>query len=161
MAVTGTLLAWSALPIELHGPPDSADSIATAQMAALMLSTYDATRGLAPSAPILAVRVRELGGEPMGLPVYGGPRPGELAIRPTTRAYVIGQSGAALADVRWDAHTWLKRLHRGDAVGDMHGRYLSITAGLCLVFLLGTGGVMYVELLLRRRRAGRHALFWR
>jgi len=56
-------------------------------------------------------------------------------------------------------HQILKRLHRGDIIG-VNGRWVLVTADLCLLFLATSGIVMYFQMLARRRRVGAKGWFW-
>ncbi len=59
----------------------------------------------------------------------------------------------------WREHEIMKQIHRGDAFG-VPGRFMSLFAGLSLIFLSISGAVMYIDLWRRRRRGGKAALFW-
>jgi hypothetical protein len=57
-------------------------------------------------------------------------------------------------------HYWLERLHRGNIIG-ISGQVMDILTGLSFIFLSVTGIVMYFQMLARRRKIGRPALFWK
>lgn len=69
------------------------------------------------------------------------------------------QPGKYLA-FRIRLHQLLERLHRGNIIG-LPGQVLSVLGGFSFLFLTVSGIWMYVDLLKRRRRAGRNAFFWR
>lgn len=57
-------------------------------------------------------------------------------------------------------HNLLQDLHRGSIIG-IPGQVIDVLSGFCFIFLGVSGAVMYVQLLMRRRRIGRKSLFWR
>lgn len=57
-------------------------------------------------------------------------------------------------------HNLLQDLHRGSIIG-IPGQIIDVLTGLCFIFLSVTGSIMYFELLKRRRKTGKKALFWR
>jgi uncharacterized iron-regulated membrane protein len=59
----------------------------------------------------------------------------------------------------WEEDQIAKQIHRGDFIG-MSGRWMSLIAGISMLFLSISGAVMYCDLWRARRRAGRHGLFW-
>ena len=60
----------------------------------------------------------------------------------------------------WDLHQKMKQLHRGDYFG-MPGRWLDTIGALAMVYLTVSGIIMYIQLLLRRRRIGKKELVWK
>lgn len=61
---------------------------------------------------------------------------------------------------RIQLHGLLEKLHRGNIIG-FPGQSLSVLGGLSFLFLTVSGIWMYVDLLIKRRRIGRKALFWK
>jgi len=46
-------------------------------------------------------------------------------------------------------------------VGHFAGRYVDITVGIALLYLVTSGIVLYVQMLRRRTRASQFGLFWK
>lgn len=71
-----------------------------------------------------------------------------------------GRFQVAFLRARPYLHYWLERLHRGNVIG-ISGQVMDILTGLSFIFLSVTGIVMYFQMLARRRKIGRPALFWK
>jgi uncharacterized iron-regulated membrane protein len=163
VSITGMLLAWFNISSRLRSDSATPTTTPDIYIPALMTEMYARARHASGNAPIVSVRMRmAAGGHPVALVIFGGIHSGRLALDAVNPPYVVSVSGAvASGGVPWDSHTLLKRLHRGDFIGRFAGRYMSITAGLCLAFLVISGMVMYWQMWLKRRRAGRADLFWK
>lgn len=164
MAITGTLLAWSSI-----GDARREASRATfdprlpeQQLVQLVRAAYETAHQATGDAPVLSVRVGMAAGEPRGAAVIGGEHSGMLFLDPVRRSYLIGPAGEhAPGDAPLDSHSFLKRLHRGDVFGaGMTGRYVMILSGFCMLYLLVSALVMYLQLRAARTRIGRSGWFW-
>lgn len=61
---------------------------------------------------------------------------------------------------RLRVHNFLQDLHRGSIIG-IPGQVIDVLSGFCFIFLGVSGTIMYLQVLMRRRRLGKKALFWR
>ena len=61
---------------------------------------------------------------------------------------------------RLRVHNFLQDLHRGSIIG-IPGQVIDVLSGFCFIFLGVSGAIMYLQVLMRRRRLGKKALFWR
>jgi hypothetical protein len=177
MAITGMLVAWDEIRVPYVNralfakakPSDMAGAPLPDALPALMDTTFTAAERETAGAPLAWLQLRVIGGVAQGLAVPTGAAGEEPLL-------FDAQSGERLSNplgtnqqfqgVRPDGsgsgrHQLLKRLHRGDVIGSFYGRYIDIAAGLCLVYLLMSSCFMYWELLRRRWRSGRKALFWK
>ncbi len=177
-AVTGTILAWGEiqvnlavfhhlLPVPYAMPtplPPVSDGRLTGDIVRALQTSFDAARKAAPDAPIVAVELVNRGGESRGLVTLGGAKPRILAFNmesgapvhdPAERGVEVGNGHFA------DWHQVVKRMHRGDIVGSFDGRYFDIFFSVALLYLAMSGAVLYGQMLLGRRRAGRPGLFWK
>lgn len=170
MAATGALLAWDEWSLRLPGGNLSpAVRLAAANpqplpdvnLAAAAQTAYRAAQALAPDAPMTALRMNVARGVLQGVAEFGGAYPGRITVRAADGARLSGPPGPTTPDAAIAYHQMLKRLHRGDFIGSFSGRYLSIIAGCCLLFLSISGLVMYGDLLRLRWQRGNRQWFWR
>lgn len=167
-AVTGSLLAWDELSVRLSGnaPPAPDAPVAPPQalpelgLDAAAQSVYRIAQQITPDAPLTAVSLVMSKGQLVGVATFGGPYPGTITLRAADGEQLLGPPRPSTPRTPVDYHQMLKRLHRGDFIGSFYGRYMSITAGLCLLFLSISGLVMYIEMLKRRSKNGRIKFFW-
>lgn len=177
-AVTGTILAWGefqtklavvyhiltpAYPMPTPLPPFSEDRLSGDLLGALQRG-FDAALQAAPSAPIVSIELVRRGGQSKALVTTGGSRPQTLAFDmlsgvPVDDWAIRGTQKGNGYFADW--HQILKRMHRGDIVGHFAGRYVDITVGIALLYLVTSGIVLYVQMLRRRTRAGQFGLFWK
>jgi len=154
---------YSRFPIGMIG--DLSSPLPDAKVPAMLSTTLSAFAAAKGATPIKVLRLRYYAGMPQGLIVSGGDRPDD------TRQIVFNADTGQRAGMTepgypyqgfpfgWEEHEFMKQIHRGDALG-IPGRLMDVFAGLSLVFLSGSGLVMYVDLLRRRWRADRKQLFW-
>ncbi len=175
--VTGTILAWGEIQVQLalHHvlpfpyprptplPPYAEERLTGDPLQGLKTS-YDAAKAAAPGVPIVAVQLVGRDHLSKGLVTLGGDQPRTLAFDMHTGAPVddwalrgVQRGNGYFAD--W--HQVLKRMHRGDIIGHFGGRYGDITVGLSLLYLVGSGSVLYVQMLRRRKSVGQSGLFWK
>ncbi|MGC3980869.1 MAG: PepSY-associated TM helix domain-containing protein [Steroidobacteraceae bacterium] len=163
MAITGVLLGWGGIGDSVREVrrPGMVSVLPEAQLESLLEATYQVARKNAPDAPIVAIRIGMGNGEPRGAVTFSGEHSGVLLLDPIKGSYLVGQSGeVGPGGAEIDSHTFLKRLHRGDFIGYAGGRWMSIIAGLCLLFLAISGIAMYFEMRARRKQLGRGGWFW-
>jgi uncharacterized iron-regulated membrane protein len=179
VSASGTLLALDAFGLGLYQithkdagkytrfPPGAIDDfsspLADDKLPAMLQATLSAGHGTAGATPIKAVRLRYFNGFPQGILIAGnGEDTAQLVFNTDTgKPMSITEPGypATHYHLGWKEHEIVKRIHRGDFFG-LPGRLLDLFAGLSLIFLCVSGLAMYVDLLKRRRRAGRTQLFW-
>jgi uncharacterized iron-regulated membrane protein len=177
-AVTGTILAWGefqtklavvyhilspSYPMPTPLPPYSEDRLSGDLLGALQRG-FDAALQAAPSAPIVWVELVRRGGQSKALVTIGGSRPQTLAFDmlsgvPVDDWAIRGTQKGNGYFADW--HQILKRMHRGDIIGHFAGRYVDITFGIALLYLVTSGMVLYVQMFKRRTRAGQFGLFWK
>ncbi|MGC3982163.1 MAG: PepSY-associated TM helix domain-containing protein [Steroidobacteraceae bacterium] len=169
MAITGSLLAWNEWSLRLPGgnlSPEKLRAAATPQalpdidMAAAAQSAYLAAQVLAPDAPMSALRMSMANGRLQGAADFSGPYPGRIVVRAADGKRLSSPPGPTTPQSQVAYHQLLKRFHRGDFIGSFSGRYMSITAGFCLLFLSISGIVMYFDLRRARSQRGKRQWFW-
>jgi hypothetical protein len=132
------------------------------QIPGMLRTTLGAFHAAHPGMPIKALRLRIFAGYPQGIVIGGGDDTTQWAYDATTggTAY-LWQPGYPKTGQTWgwENDQVFKSVHRGDAFG-IPGRLMSLFAGLSLLFLTISGGWMYLDMWKRRRKAGRHGLFW-
>jgi uncharacterized iron-regulated membrane protein len=147
-----------------HAPNFIADSFTplpqdVAQLARTTLAGYDAQY---PGLPPRVIRLRVYAGYAQGVVVSGEADAQQLVYNART--------GAAMRETEpgypatgfpfgWQAHQWAKKVHNGSLIG-LTGRWISLLAGLALLYLSVSGIVMYANLWRRRARNGKRQLFW-
>lgn len=177
-AVTGTILAWGEiqvnlavfhhlLPVPYAMPtpmPPVSDGRLSGDLFGGLQTSFDAARKAAPNARIVAVELVKHDGESKGLVTLGGDKPRILAFDMASGAPVqdSAQRGVEVGNGYFaDWHQVVKRMHRGDIVGSFDGRYFDIFFSAALLYLAMSGAVLYGQMLIRRRHAGRTGLFWK
>lgn len=162
MIVTGTILAWGSIgDARRDARPRLAAPLPTDDLPTLADTIYQIAHKAAPEAPIVSLTLVMGDGQPRGAVTFGGDAPGQLFVNPIAGGYLVGNAGAlSPGGATLDWHSFIKRLHRGDFIGDIHGRYLSIFAGLSFLFLLGSGMAMYAKMWITRCKRGRSGYFW-
>ena len=178
IAVTGTILAYGEIQLDIFLfyhiginpyprpsplPPVSAGAL-PGNVNAMLQGSYAAALQAHPGARVTSIELVQRDGVPKAIVVLGGAAPQTLAFN--------AQSGAPVSD--WetsgiqvgngyfaDWHQALKRIHRGDIIGHFGGRYLDLTAGFALLYLVISAFVMYTDMFRKRRKAGRRQWFWK
>jgi uncharacterized iron-regulated membrane protein len=141
---------------------DVSSPLADAELAPMLRTTLAAFRAADPGDPIKVVRLRYFAGIPQGIVVSGGSDVRQFAFNAVTgrRASLQGPSYPPTGQTfGWQWDQIVKGIHRGDFIG-LPGRFMSLFTGLSLLFLSLSGAAMYADLWNKRRRAGRHGLFW-
>lgn len=178
IAVTGTVLAFGEIQLNIflkyhvgapsYPMPTPMPALSSAPLPpgvpAMLETGYRAAKAAATAAPLVALTLVERSdGAPRALATFGGDRPKILAFDARTGAPVRDwtSGGVQVGNGYFaDWHQILKRLHRGDIIGDFSGRYIDIATGLALLYLVISSFVMYADLWRRRARSSRKALFW-
>jgi len=162
--ITGMMLAAENISEQFHfgakhaaRPFDFADS----ELAPWLQEAYRQARAAMPDAPIIAVLLRKNDGEPFAAVYAGGERAGAMGIKLVQHYYIFGAAGpVSPGGAAIDFHSLLKRFHRGDIIGVFAGRYITLAAGLCLIYLVISGIWMYFSLRRSRQALGRGSWFW-
>lgn len=113
--------------------------------------------------PIKVIRLRSYGNMPQGVVITGGKETRQLVFDAVTGAHAaMTEKGYPETPFPfgWEWHELIKQIHRGSFIG-LTGRWMDLLSGLSLVFLAGSGLVMYVTMWTRRRAAGKSALLWK
>jgi uncharacterized iron-regulated membrane protein len=169
---SGTFLALGSIGVSYNrmthpGRPgltaDVSRPLADVELPGMLHTALTAFHAADPRAPIKVLRLRYFAGMPQGIVVGGeGENTRQLAFNTATggRASLSGPNYPVTGQpFGWEADQVGKGIHRGDMFG-MTGRWLSLFTGLSLLFLAISGAVMYLDLWIERRRAGRRGLFW-
>lgn len=166
-AITGTILAWGEIQVQAAArfhvlpfpypmptplPPQS-DARLQGDLLSALETSYAAAHTAEPDADIVAIELVRRDGRDKGLVTFGGGRPHIIAVDPRTGTRIEDWATGGLQRGNGyfaDWHQVLKRMHRGDIVGRFGGRYLDITVGLCLAYLVCSGFIMYLQTYKRR-----------
>jgi uncharacterized iron-regulated membrane protein len=172
VALSGIVLASSSVGVAIsqamHGgkrPGLTADvsaPLTDAELPAMLRQTLTAFHARAGAAQIKVLRLRHFAGMDQGVVVAGGDDVRQFAFNAADgRPAGISGPGYPNTDMPfgWQIDQLAKRIHRGDIIG-LSGRCMDLLAGLSLLYLSVSGAVMYVDLWSRRRKMGRHGLFW-
>lgn len=179
VSITGTLLSFDSLAFGIYrslhrselvggfAPPgmvdDESSPMSASELPGTLTTTLNAFRRDHPATPIKVLRLRYFAGMPQGVVITGGGKVQQLVYN-SRSGRRVGMSGPnypfAGFPLGWQLHETVKRIHRGDILG-LPGRLLDVAAGISLAFLSTSGLLMYLDLLRRRRKAGRKGLFWR
>jgi uncharacterized iron-regulated membrane protein len=171
IAVSGTILAASEIKLRLfleHGigsppyprpsplPPVS-DAKLPVNVNGMLQTAWQAARDSDTNGRVAAIQLVHRDGIAKALVTLGGESSRTLAFDATTGAAVAdwtstGQQVGSGYYADW--HQFVKRLHRGDVIGNFKGRYIDLTAGLALLYLVVSGGVMYLQHRAQRTRMG-------
>jgi hypothetical protein len=152
---------YAQFPIGAIG--DFSSPLPDARLPAMLQTTLSAGQGIGGASPIKAVRLRFFAGIPQGVLIAGNGNDTQQLVfnADTGRRMNITEPEYPKTHyyLGWQEHETMKKIHRGDAFG-VTGRVMDLFAGLSLIYLSISGGVMYLNLWWRRRRGGRTALFW-
>lgn len=151
-------LVASGVPIEDPGAP-----LTDQQLPGMMSATLAAYRGSYRDTPLRAIRLRVYGGMSQGVVISGGPEAQQLVFNTSNgRSASMTEPGYPPQHFPfgWQSHQIAKKVHRGDFIG-LSGRWMDLFGALSLLYLTISGGVMYVELWRRRRKAGRAGVIWK
>ena len=179
VSVTGTLLAIDAFGLGLYQvthknagkyarfPPGAVDDFSSPlpedKLPAMLQTTLSSGRQTAGAGPIKVVRLRYFNGIPQGVLIAGtGDNTSQLVFNAETgKRMSITEPGYPKTHYHlgWNYHEIVKEIHRGDFFG-LPGRFMDLFAGLSIIYLSISGGVMYFDMLRRRRRGGRTEMFW-
>jgi len=120
----------------------------TGDLRAMLDTSYRAAQAAAPGAAIAALTLINRDGLVKGLVTLAGANPRVLAFDATSGAPVAdwATTGTQAGNGYYaDWHQVLKRFHRGDIIGHFAGRYFDLLAGLALLYLVISAGVLYFE----------------
>jgi uncharacterized iron-regulated membrane protein len=182
IAVTGVILAWGEIQLNLfleyhvgsapyprptRVPPVSAAKLPD-NIPALLSKTYQAAAAQQAGKPILVLQLIQRDGMTKGLVTLGdnadNSKVQTLAFNAATGEAISdwASSGVQQGNGYYtDWHQVLKRMHRGDIIGNFAGRYIDLAAGLALLYLTVSAFFLYSELWQRRRTLGRKGWFWK
>ena len=119
---------------------------------AMLSKTLDATRTRAPNQPIASIELRFAGDEPRGVVTLPGDPGRQITVDP--------RDGKVLKDEAHEAESIFLRIHSGEILGEP-GVVMGLLWGLALVVLSITGGLMYLDMYRKRRKArGKGQVFW-
>jgi hypothetical protein len=141
---------------------DASSPLSGAELPTLLRTTLGAFRTSHADTPIKVIRLRYFAAMPQGVIIAGGDDTRQLVYNAASGREVsmtepgYPETGQPFG---WQEHQLMKQIHRGDWLG-LPGRGMDLVAGLAIVFLSVSGGVMYVSAWNRRRRGGRAAFFW-
>lgn len=163
-SITGMLLAAENIGEQFHHgarhaarPYDFSD----VELLSWLHETWRQARQ-ASQAPIIAISLQKNDGEPFAPVFFGGEHAGAVGFKVQQRRYIFGASGTVGPGAApTDGHSLMKRIHRGDVIGVFAGRYITLVAGLCFVYLVFSGIWMYLSLLRARGKTGRRSWFWK
>lgn len=176
LTVTGFLLAVDCLGQPIHGllhpshpggPNPFADDMSSpmtnAELPTMLRTTLLSYQQVMPNMPIKVVRLRYFSGMPQGVVIAGDADTSQLVFNAVTGKQV-SESEPGYPDTGypfgWQWHQWLKKIHRGDMIVGVSGRWVELLGGLGIVYLSFSAFIMYYNLWARRRRNGRTALMW-
>lgn len=147
---------YAQFPIGALG--DFSSPLSDVQLPAMLRTTLSAGRRNADSSPIKAVRLRYFNGIPQGILIAGrGEGTVQLVFNAETgNPMSVTEPGYPKTHyyLGWKEHELMKTIHRGDVFG-IPSQIMALLAGLSLIYLSISGGVMYVNILRRRRRDGK------
>ncbi len=166
VAFSGTWLGfesvYSALQPRGQGGPREPATLSDADALQMVGATLASFRALEPQTPIKALRVRMFGTMKQGVVIAGGA---------ATRQVLINTANGKLASLTepeypkvgfpfgLQTHEDIKHFHSGALFG-LPARWLSLLAGLSLVYLSISGVVMYFDLWSKRKKIGRKGFLW-
>jgi uncharacterized iron-regulated membrane protein len=167
IAVTGLSLVIDLIfePALPHAPVRQAVP-AHAAIAALSEALDGTVRQTPPGATEIVLRMDQADGKPQvtSVAVSRGAENRYFKADPSGGWAEAGPPPApqmsAYMQYRIRLHVLLEKLHRGNIIG-LPGQTLSVLGGLSFLFLTLSGAWMYIDLLIKRRRLGRKALFWK
>jgi uncharacterized iron-regulated membrane protein len=141
---------------------DAASPVNDNALPGMLDGTLAAYHAVMPGVPMRVVRLRNYAGMSQGVIISGGPVARQLVFDTSTgRRVSLTEPGYPPTGFPfgWQAHQLAKSIHRGDFFG-LTGRFMSLLAGLSMVYLSLSGIVMYWNMWKRRRAQGRKKLFW-
>lgn len=142
---------------------DLSSPLQDAQLPAALVTTLSSYRTAGGPMPIKVLRLRIYSGMPQGLVIGGKGDDTQQLVFDTSTGQPTSTTEPSYPftgfPFGWKEHELMKKIHRGDALG-IPGRFMDLFAGFSLVYLSLSGLVMYLDLWMRRRRAGRPAPFW-
>lgn len=171
IALSGCVLATSSIGVVVNSildgkrdqiTKDLSTPMSAADMRAMLKATLDAWHRDHPDTAVRVLRLRYFAGMPQGVVVTGEKVPDQIVYNTATGQRVsltepnYPHPGQTFG---WQADETFKKIHRGDAFG-LPGMVISLLSGVALLYLTVSGFVMYLDLWRRRRKAGKHGLFW-
>jgi uncharacterized iron-regulated membrane protein len=172
VAISGGILASSSIGVNISAAirggarpgltADVASPLVDGELAPLLHTTLSAYRSTTRDAAVKVIRLRHFAGMPQGVVITGGAETTQLVFNAIS-GRAVSESEPGYPDTGmpfgWQVTQIAKQVHRGDFIG-VSGRWMSIFAGLSLLYLTISGVVMYFELWNRRRQRGSSGLFW-
>jgi uncharacterized iron-regulated membrane protein len=133
------------------------------EVQSLTATTLDAMQRLHPGTPIKAIRLRTFGTMKQGVVISGGEKTEQLIFDAATgKAASLTEPTYPRGNFPFgvQVHENVKHIHSGEMFG-LSGQFMSLFAGLSLLFLSISGVTVYIEMWLHRRAAGRGGFFWK
>lgn len=153
-------------PPPAHGPDPFAGDFSAPmrddELAGMTGATLRAFAANHPGVGIKVLRLRYFAGYRQGIVIAADANTSQNVFDTRTgRALSMDEPGypRLIFPTGWEWHQRLKRIHRGDFFG-MPGRVTAALAALGLLYLMVSGAVMYAQLRMRRRKAGRTEWVW-
>ena len=166
VAFTGTWLGVESVSHSLtfkRGPPvDVSAPLSDDEVRTMAAATLADFRKFEPETPIKTLRVRVYGGMKQGGVVVGTDTVRQILFNTSTGAVAsLTEPGYPSSGFPWgtQTHENIKHLHSGMLFG-LPTRLMNLIAGLALLYLCVSGVVMYVDMWLRRRKAGKSGIVW-
>lgn len=168
MAFSGTWIGYESSYSALNrgagaGGRRAAPALSDDDMHAMTAATLRSMERLHPGTPIKAIRLRTFGSMKQGVVISGGARTDQLVFD-TTEGRPASLTEPAYPPSNFpfgvQVHENIKHFHSGAMFG-IPTRLMNLFAGLSLVFLSVSGLVVYLQMWIRRRAAGRSALVWK
>ncbi|MGC3980429.1 MAG: PepSY-associated TM helix domain-containing protein [Steroidobacteraceae bacterium] len=154
-AITGALLEWFNLTDEsravmVGGAPAS---FTDAQLLSTVDDVWRRVQQSVPDAKVIGMVLTHNGDNVFAPVLFGGEHPGAIGFRLTENDYIFGVAGqVGPGGAAADSHSWMKRVHRGDFIGVFGGRFIALSAGLAMAWLLISGLVMYLQSRIRSKQ---------
>jgi len=168
VTLSGTVLAYESLIfghyMQTHRPQRGHRTapilpLNDAQLPKMLASTLAAM----PDVGIRVIRLRYFGGYAQGVVITDEPEPRQLVFN-TANGAPMRLTEQGYPDTGfpfgWQVHQWAKSVHRGDFFG-MTGRFMSLLAGLAMVYLSVSGIILYITMWRNRNASGKSGWFWR
>jgi uncharacterized iron-regulated membrane protein len=167
IAFSGTWIglesSWSALfGRPRNATPAPVATLQQAELAKMMATTLDAMRRDHPDAAMKVMRLRAFGSMKQGVVVSAAEPPEQWVYNAESgRSASLTEAGYPRTNFPFGVqiHEAMKHFHSGAMFG-LPSRFMSLFAGLSLLFLSVSGLVVYLDLWGRRRKSGRKALVW-
>ena len=179
LATTGFALSvdnvWPAVHGLLAGPPpggnrgpnsfdgDMGKAMRDSELAPMAAATLRAFARVEPETGIKVLQLRYFAGYAQGVVIAADAASTQRVFNTATGAPMsMTEPGYPPVGFPsgWEGHQLLKRLHRGDSWG-LAGRWIDLLGAAGALYLLVSGGVMYLDMWRRRAGSGRRQWLWK